>query len=159
MKKITGFILATLCFTTSMTSCMNDSGAEAKCTYYVVTDSIIYTDSLDAPYDSLIRACLMSLERSNYLFQESAKVDESLQEYAIAKCNEQAIQEFKTDIAQSLTLATVQNEMHKANSDYFTMQGIPNASAINLHPFTVHVSLWNYSFTGYLVSDKINVLP
>ena len=143
MKKILGFVSLMLCLATCIVSCMKDAEAKATCTYAVLTDSIVYSDSLDAQYDSLIRVSLKTLGHSNYTFTESAEVDESSPAYAVAVCNDLAADQFTQNLKKEATLSAVQNEMFKANSDYFTAKGIPNAAAIGLHPFVAYLALWN----------------
>ena len=146
-----------LCLMAGITSCLDDSNAEATCTYAVVSDSIVYTDTLDAVYDSLIHASLTTLEHANYTFQKSAEVDQSMTAYAVAKCDELAGTEFAANLAKAVTLSAIQNEMYKANSDFFTAKGITNAAGIGLHPFTVHLTLWNYSNQTAIGIGHINV--
>lgn len=157
MKKIFGLISTMLCLMAGITSCLDDSNAEATCTYAVVSDSIVYTDTLDAVYDSLIHVSLTTLEYANYTFQKSAEVDQSITAYAVAKCDELAGTEFAANLSKTVTLSAIQNEMYKANSDFFTAKGITNAAGIGLHPFTVYLTLWNYSNQVAIGIGHINV--
>lgn len=157
MKKIFGLILAICSISIGFTSCLDDAKTKASCTYYVVADSIVYSDSLDAQYDSLIRVSLLSLGHSFYTFTKEAEVEQSMTSYAVAECDNQAIKQFDTNIKKTVTLSDIQNEMYKAKSDYFNAHGIPNASAIALSPFTVYLSLWNYSYNVQLGWNTIDV--
>ena len=145
------------CLAIGITSCLDDANAKATCTYAVVTDSITYDDTLDATYDSIIQVSLKSLGVSYYTFQESAEVDQSMPAYAIAQCNTQASEKFETSLKKAVTLETVQNEMYKSNSDLFTSLGITHATAIGLHPFTIHLSIWNYTNNSLIQSGDIHV--
>lgn len=157
MKKIVGLILAICSISLGFISCLDDAKTKASCTYYVMIDSIAYSDSLDAQYDSLIRTSLTSLGHSFYTFTKSAEVEQSMTSYAVAECDNQAVTQFSTDIKKPVTLSEIQNEMYKAKSDYFNAHGIPNAAGIGLSPFTVYLSLWNYSYNVRLGWNTIDV--
>ena len=157
MKKILGFIVAALCLTTGITSCMGDSNAEATCTYIVWADSTIYSDTLNAEYDSIVQVSLKTLGHAYYSFTESAKVDQSLTAYAIAKCDEQATAQFKANLAKNVTLSDIKNELYKANSDFFAEKGITHASEIPLSPFTLYLSLQNFANGLYIEKGTIVV--
>ena len=144
MKKLF-YTMAFLCGLAFLVSCNDDSHAKAECSYLVQTDSIVYTDTVDLVYDSLVHASLRSLQHTGYIFSESAEVDQSYISFAIAKCDEQAITQLQSNLKKSFTLSDVKNEMYKSNSDMFAEQGITNAANIPLHTFTVYLSLINFS--------------
>ena len=155
MKKIFGFIIALLCLTTGISSCMGDANAEATCTYVVWADSTIYSDTLDVQYDSIVQLSLQTLGHAYYSFSESAKVDQSLTAIAIAKCDEQATARFKANLAKNVTLEDIKKELYKANSDFFAEQGITHASDIPLSPFTLYLSLQNFANGVYIEKGTI----
>lgn len=157
-KSIMALLAIILCLSTCLTACMDETKAKADCTYYVIADSITYSDTLDLQYDTLVNKSLASLKRSYYTFTESASITGGLQFYAITKCDELAVQQFKEDIARQLKIADVQNEMYKANSIVFASQGITNAAEIPLHSFTLHLSLWNYTYKTKLATGDLTTL-
>lgn len=157
MKKIIGLLAVVLCLTTSLTACMDDSKAEATCVYYVMADSVSYSDPQDIVYDTLVQKSLATLGHCFYTFSESAKVKESLQVYAVNECDRLADLQFKTNLGKSVTLSDLKNEMYKANSNDFASKGITHAEAIPLHSLTLHVSLWNYTLGTQLDAGTIRV--
>lgn len=157
MKKHIFHLMALLLLGTSMISCLDDTKTKATCTYYVVADSITYSDTLDIQYDSLIHVGLTALGHEYYTFTKSAEVDQSLTSYAVSECDRQAVEVFTTNLKKSVTLSELQNEMYKANSDRFTAQGITNAAGIGLSPLTLHLSLWNSSNSVQLGGGDIDI--
>ncbi|MBO4672986.1 MAG: hypothetical protein J5616_01365 [Bacteroidaceae bacterium] len=155
MKKIIAF-LSTMAIIAIISSC-SDAKSEANCTYFVAGDSITYTDSLDAQYDSIIGLYFVASKYVAYTFTESSKSNEGSVSYAIDQCDGMAVVEFQQKSPKTLSLNTVKNELFAANQTYFANQGITSSDSISLHPFTVYLTLWNLTYNGVLLNSQIEV--
>ena len=156
MKNIIAFLSAVALLATIISSC-SDSKSEATCTYLVAGDSISYTNPIDARYDSIIGLYFVANKYASYTFTESAKTNEGLMSYAIDQCDGMAVTEFQQKSPKTLDLNTVQGALFSANQSYFNNLGITSADDIDLHPFTVYLTLWNYTYNGVLLNSKIEV--
>ena len=156
MKKFITILSAVASIAICISSC-SDSKSEANCTYYVSGDSITHTNSLDVKYDSIIGLYFVASQYVAYTYQESARSNEGMVSYAVEQCDLQAVQTFMAKSPKTLALNTVKNELYSQNQQYFNSNGITVADSIDLHPFTVNVSLWNYTYQGKLLDAKIEV--
>ena len=156
MKKIILILSAVATFAFGITSC-SDPKHEATCTYYVSGDSISYTDTLDVKYDTILGNYLVASQYVAYTYKESARTNQGLMDYAIEECDRLAMQTFISKTPTSLNLSLVKQELYEANLQLFNSQGINNPDSIDLAPFTVHISLWNYTYKGQMLNSKIEV--
>lgn len=156
MKKIITLLSAVAVLSIGMFSC-SDAKSEATCTYFVSGDSITYTDTLDMKYDSIIGNYIVASQYAAYTYKESARSNQGQTRYAIEDCNELAAQTFSTKSPTSLDLNLVKEELYNTNLQYFNDLGINNPDNIDLHAFTVYVTLWNYSYNYKLLDAKIEV--
>lgn len=158
MKKIIFFLTAIIFLATVSTSCDDtDNHAEATCTYYVGSDSIVYSNALDAQYDSLILRSIDSLQFTEYIFEETAQVNFNGIASAIALCNSQAEKKFLNKMNSPISLQRLEERLYHDNKTFFNERGIINASDIDLHPITIHVSLWSYTYNGKIKSSTANI--
>lgn len=155
MKKIIAFLFS-MAIIAIISSC-SDNKSEANCTYYVAGDSIIYTDPLDAQYDSIIGLYFVSSKYVAYTYTESSKSNEGLVSYAIDQCDGMAVVEFQQKSPKTLSLSTVKDALYATNQKYFANQGITSPDDISLHPFTVYLTLWNLTYNGVLLNSMIDV--
>ena len=156
MKKIIFILAATATFAFGISAC-SDTKHEATCTYYVSGDSISYTDTLDVKYDTILGNYLVASQYVAYTYKESAKTNQGLMKYAIEECDRLALQTFLSKSPTSLSLSLVKQELYAANLRLFDSLGISNPDSIDLDPFTVHISLWNYTYKGQMFNSKIEV--
>ena len=62
-----------------------------------------------------------------------------------------------SDESFTTSLSLVKQELYAANLQLFDSLGISNPDSIDLDPFTVHISLWNYTYKGQMFNSKIEV--
>ena len=110
-------------------------------------------------YDSIIKNALQELKFSYYVFSMNATSDESVIDYAVNKCNVSANETFKANVKKGITLAEIENQLYKSNSNYFVSKGINSAPAIGLSPMKIYLSLLG-TYSGpvfYVNRDSCNV--
>lgn len=158
MKKIFGIITTALLLAAAIVSCDNDGNhAESNCSFIVLKDSLIYSDSTDVKYDSIVKACIDSVGLTGYIFSEEAQVDNSSIDYAVYLCNQQAIKKYDTNLKTIPTLSSFSQRLYRDNFHYFDSLGIHSAADIDLHPFTVNVNLWNLTYRYKIKSTTVNI--
>ena len=138
-------------------SCSSKTDSKATCTYYVATDSIVYADSINqANYDSLVKAAIVSLKLTSYSFTEEGTSDNGVTSYAVETCDEKAFNTFqKNAVAPSLN--AIRNELFNKNSQYFADKNITSADDIDLQPFSIYLTLWNFTYQYTFHSVKLDV--
>lgn len=142
----------------STASCSQDAHSKATCVYYVTADTIIHTVDDEAQYDTLLMHSLASLNIAFYSFTESAEADNGWTIYAIDNCDTKATETFQTALSKTYTLSTIEEELYNQNKDHFTSLGITKAQDIDLHPFTVSMTLWNYTYETILKSEELEIM-
>lgn len=158
MKKNLALITAMLCLTAGFTACDDtENHAEATTTYYVGTDSISYSDPLNAEYDSLIINAFDSLGFTSYYFEEHAEVEMGVIANAIAICNSKADKKYLNSMASPVTLQQVATQLYKDNTELFNTKGINTPADINLKPMTIHTFLWCDSYNSYLNKKSVPI--
>ena len=158
MKKIIFFITAIFFLAIVSTSCDDtDNHAEATCVFYVGTDSIVYTNALDAQYDTLILKSVDSLQFTGYMFEETAQVNFNGIASAIALCNSQAEKNFLNKMKSPISLQQLEERLYLDNQDFFNERGITHAAEIDLHPMTIHTSLWSLTYNSKIKSSTANI--
>jgi hypothetical protein len=156
MKKIVGYIILFISIIL-IASCSSKTDSKATCTYYVATDSIVYADSIDqADYDSLVKAAIVSLKLTSYSFTEEGASENGLTSYAIETCDAKAFSTFQKN-AIAPTLSAIRNELFSKNSQYFADKNITSAEDITLKPFSVYLTLWNFTYQYTFHSVKLDV--
>lgn len=139
-------------------SCSKSSDGEATCTYYVGTDSIVYTDPADeVAYDSIIKLCIVSLNLTSYSFTEKGTSENGLPSYAVEVCNVKALNTFMKENPATLTLDAFRSELFNKNRSFFSEKNITAADDIDLHPFNVYLTLWNFTYDYSLHNSKIEI--
>ena len=108
-------------------------------------------------YDTILGNYLVASQYVAYTYKESARTNQGLMDYAIEECDRLAMQTFISKTPTSLNLSLVKQELYEANLQLFNSQGINNPDSIDLAPFTVHISLWNYTYKGQMLNSKIEV--
>lgn len=159
MKKYFLMFIIAACSVFGITSCLDGVGSEATVQYFVNCDSIAYENTNDAEYDSIIKNALQELKFSYYVFSINATSDESVIDYAVNKCNVSANETFKANVKKGITLAEIENQLYKSNSNYFVSKGINSAPAIGLSPMKIYLSLLG-TYSGpvfYVNRDSCNV--
>lgn len=145
MKKFFGTMIVLFSAMLGITSCLDDASSEATVEYFVNIDSIEYTDSTDAQYDSLICVAAKDLAIAYYNFKETAKSDVSISAYAVALCNEKACKTFETNTKrQTITLRQIEDQMYKTESSKFQQKGIHSGAEIGLHPLTLDLVMYAF---------------
>lgn len=158
MKKNTTFILLLMELLVSVASCSPSSDGTATCTYYVATDNIAYADSLEGMrYDSLVKACIVSLKLTSYSFTEDAISDNGLSSFAVEACDAKAVSTFLKKKADAPTLNTVRDELFSKNQQFFTERNIASADEIDLHSFSVYLTLWNFTHEYAIQTTTIEI--
>lgn len=158
MKKIIFFLTAISFLAIAATSCDDiDNHAEATSVYYVGADSIVYTNVLDAQYDTLILKSVDSLQFTGYSFEETAKVNFNGITSAIVLCNSQAEKKFLDKMESPISLHQLEERLYQDNKIFFNERGINNAAEIDLHPMTIHASLWSYTYMNKIKSSSANI--
>ncbi|MBR0047154.1 MAG: hypothetical protein IJP75_09820 [Bacteroidaceae bacterium] len=155
MKRNILLLSLLLLLVAAFSSCSKDPHAEATCTYYVETDSIKFTEEDEAQYDSILTLYVAENGISSYVFKENASTDKNLLALAIDMCDQKALNTFQTKVPVSLDLATVKTELYNSHTDFFTQKGIQSVDEVQLHPFTVYVTLLNYTYGVPLKSVQI----
>ena len=156
MKKLIQFIIL-LVGIVVMVSC-SDSDSNATCTYYVGTDSIVYADSLEkVTYDSLVMSEIVSLKLTSYSFTEKGVAENGITSFAVQACDINALNTFQKKYVTVPSLDEVCNNLFSKNSQFFAEKGITSADAIDLHPFSVYLSLWNFTYNYNMQSTKIDI--
>ncbi len=130
----------------AFTSCSKDPHADASCTYYVQTDSITFTTEDEAQHDSILKVYATEKGISSYVFKENASTDKSLISLAIEMCDQKALSTFQAKVPSALDLATVKTELYNSHTDHFTQEGILSVDDLQLQPFTIHITLLNYTY-------------
>lgn len=155
MKKILGFII--LLISIMLVASCSKTDSKATCTYYVATDSIVYADSINqANYDSLVKAAIVSLKLTSYSFTEEGTSDNGVTSYAVETCDEKAFNTFQKN-AVSPSLNAIRNELFNKNSQYFADKNITSADDIDLQPFSIYLTLWNFTYQYTFHSVKLDV--
>lgn len=158
MKKNLFLLAAVACMAAGFTSCDdNDNHAEANCTYYVGTDSISYSDPLNAQYDSLIQNSFDSLGFTAYYFEEHAEVDVSWISNAIALCDSKAEKKYLNSMASPVTLQQVEERLYSDNKDFFNSKGISSAENINLQPMTIYTYLGSFTYNSIINRMSVRI--
>ncbi len=144
-----GIVLVTAC---------NDSDGKATCTYYVGTDSIVYTDSLDrVAYDSLVISSIVSLNLTSYSFTKDGTSENGITSFAQQACDIKALDTFQKKYTSIPTLDDIRNELFSKNSQFFNEKNITSADDIDLRPFSVYLTLWNFTYDYSMQSIKIDI--
>ncbi len=158
MKKTFYYFLFLACLCLGWASCSKDAEGKATCTYYVGTESIDYNDVQNQiDYDSVIKVTIVSLKLSSYSFTEEGVSNNGLASYAIDICDQKAINTFSQTYTTNPTLDAFRNELFNKNSKFFSEKSISTAEDIDLKPFSINLTLMNYSQQYTLYSIKIDI--
>lgn len=163
MKKLIYLVLSIVTLSAVMTSCLNDDEAsKASVNYFGSCDTVIFDVEDDTIFYWPIVAALATPETgltystmvegsSKNIFTETASSNQSMTIYAIAKCNEQAMETYKGKLAKQKGLAPFKKYIWANYSKSFSKWKISpaNESEIPLHGFKVKLSLWNYINAAY----------
>ncbi len=162
MKKLIYLVMSIVTLSTLMTSCLsdNDEASKASVNYFGSCDTVMFADINDTIFYAPVIAALatpdVGLTFSQYvegsdknIFTETASSNQSMTIYAVAKCNEQALETYKQKLAKCKGVDAVKKYIWANYSKSFSKWGISpaNESEIPLDGFTVKLSLWNY-FNG-----------
>ena len=138
-------------------SCSEPDG-KATCTYYVGTDSIVYVDSPEkVAYDSLVKIEVVSLKLTSYAFTEDGVAENGMTSFAVQNCDVKALNTFQKKYTSVPTLEAIRSELYSKNSQYFNKKNITSADDIDLHPFSIYLTLWNVTYDYSLQSIKIDI--
>lgn len=142
----------------SICSCSEDSGADAKISYYITCDSIVYADPLNAQHDSIIVDALgykgLQLTGIECYFIESASVKQNSIPLAQATCNEQAKITYDKKLS-TLNREDIEYNTYKLNKEALNAEGITSASDLNLGKMTIYTTLWLLPFeTSKVMLDR-----